>query len=288
MARSRIERAKGELTVSEAATAVGASAAAVRNWMKQEPRLKKALRRQDEVWIFDATAVKILKEIREKRFKNAPASLQQAWAKRKAGAGKPRAAAAKKAAPGKRVAKASRKAAAKGGKAVNPGLEKAWAARRRNAAARRAAVAAGTAAAAPRTIAKAAGLSGDEAAKMLGMTKVRLYQALKSIGIAKPRTPRSFTPDIVESVRSFAEKSRGAASKATRRAEPVVREAASRAAATGDQLYTEALTAMRHAVDATNRMALEFRDTLRELAERQAGLLEKAMRTVRIRLATEE
>lgn len=291
MPRSKVQRAKGELTVSEAAIEVGASAAAVRNWMKQEAQLKKALRRQDDVWLFDPAAVKILREIRDRRFKNAPASLKEAWAKRKAGAGKRKPAAAGKAAaakPAAAAAKSAAKAGAKKGasKATNPGLEKAWAARRRNAAARRA-ERASSAASAPAKF-SGGGVSGDEAAKMLGMTKVRLYALLKRIGIEKPRTPRSFTPEIVERVRGFAASSASAATVARRRAEPVVREAASRAVATGDQLYAEALAAMRHAVDATNRMAMEFRDTLRELAERQAGLLEKAMKTVRIRLATED
>src|SRR5688572_29520027 len=120
MARSKVQRAKGELTVSEAAVAVGASAAAVRNWMKQEPKLKKAIRRQEDVWIFDAAAVKVLREIRERRFKNAPASLKQAWAERKAGAGKRKAKAspAPKAAAPKAASAPSRKAAAK---TLNPG-----------------------------------------------------------------------------------------------------------------------------------------------------------------------
>ena len=281
MPRSKVKRAKGELTVTEAAAKVGASAAAVRNWMKQEARLKKALRRQDDVWLFDASAVKILESIREDRFKNAPASLKQAWAKRKAGAGKKAARAEKAlAAPAAKGAPAAR-----GKKAVNPGLQKAWAARRRNAALRRAEKARNTGAVLAATSARvSSGVSGDAAAKLVGITKVRLYQVLKKLGIKKPRTPRSFTPEIIDRVKGFVADSRGAARAAGRKVAPMVREAA----ATSDRLYAEAIMALRHAQESTNQMAREFRDSVREMMERQAAMMEQAMRTVRMRLASEE
>lgn len=96
----------------------------------------------------------------------------------------------------------AKKTSGRKGKKVYPGLEKAWAARRRNAALRRAAKARGesvpTVNAGNR--AKSQRLTGAAAAKALGVSKVTLYRRLKTNGI---RTAGAgITPDILERLRS--------------------------------------------------------------------------------------
>lgn len=89
------------------------------------------------------------------------------------------------------------------GKKVYPGLEKAWAARRRNAARRRAAKARGESSStvtAGKTSKSPDRLTGSAAAKALGISKVTLYRRLKIQGIRTRGT--GITPDILDRLRS--------------------------------------------------------------------------------------
>lgn len=263
MPRKKIDKGSS-LSVSEAATKIGVSSAAVRNWLRDEKQLKAAITVKEGVTLLPPRAMTILSKIRERRLKSASPALQMAWAARRAGKGKVA-----------RKAKAGR-ARTKGGKAVNPGLEKAWAARRRNAAARRAAKAKGIAA-----IPKAIGLSGVQAARKLGVTKVKLYDVLKRSGIKKSRGARSFTPDIIEQVRSAMSEGRKTAGRigavAIRRLPEPVRSSAIAAGAAGDRAITQALGIIE-------RLSGDFRQTVERMFEQQRDLLEKALKPVRLRV----
>ncbi|MFN7976375.1 MAG: hypothetical protein U0166_29255 [Acidobacteriota bacterium] len=95
----------------------------------------------------------------------------------------------------------AKKATSRKGKKVYPGLEKAWAARRRNAALRRAekARAGSKPAAKGRAATSPRGLTGTAAAKALGVSKVTLYRRLGKLGIKTRGT--GFTPDILDRLR---------------------------------------------------------------------------------------
>ncbi|MFN7975808.1 MAG: hypothetical protein U0166_26310 [Acidobacteriota bacterium] len=266
------------LTVAAAATAVGASAAAVRNWIKQDAELGKAVVKQSGVTLFSPAAVKVLEKVKERRMKAANPALQAAWAARRSGKAKPKA----KVKAAKAPAKAEKPRAAgksKAGKTLRPGLEKAWAARKRNAKIRREQKAreAKVAAKAAKATAPKGGMSGEEAARRLGISKVRLYGLLKRFDIKKPRS-RGFTEPVMSEVsRALSQgkaalgKAAKAAGKKVRAATPApVREAAARVSATAEGAFHKAL------------------EVITELLAQQRLILERVARPIRVRVEPEE
>lgn len=160
------------------------------------------------------------------------------------------------------------------GKKVYPGLEKAWAARRRNAAARRAAKARGESMPAATRTKRGKSpdrLTGAAAAKALGVSKVTLYRRLKMQGIKTRGT--GITPDILERLRTTA----GSAA-AVRTPRSTARRKAATASPREDRATSgDGLGAIASVVD---RRLGEFLDLIREH-------LKESRRTPVLRLATD-
>lgn len=290
------------LTVSQTAAQTGASAAAIRNWIKGEKTLAKLVKKEAGMTLFPPAAVKEVTRIYERSRSAASPALRAAWDKRRAGAVQ-----AKSAAPGtpvtaaatgktavkakavKAKAKAKAEKSATGAKSY-PGLERAWAARRANAAARRATVGAvpktrtktkGKAKTKPSTQpAASGGLTGEEAARKLGINKVRLYDIMKRFGIKKPGGQRAFTDDVVARIEAALESGRGAAKKATRVARKqaaTMSKRSSVAAAQAGDAFSHAMHAVRQAVEVRLE---EYRAKVKEILEQQQKLIDKAMEEV--------
>ena len=83
-----------DLTLEQAAKAVGASPNSVRTWTKSDPRLQKAVTRKGRGLAFDAAALKALRAVKAERYASAGPALRAAWAARAAGKGNPKRSAA--------------------------------------------------------------------------------------------------------------------------------------------------------------------------------------------------
>lgn len=98
------------LTIAEAAKAVGFTPNTIRKWIKSDKALAKATRKKDRKHLLPPAAMARLKKLAAATKRTASPALLKAWAARKAQAGKTARKSAKKSAPGKVRKAAPRKA----------------------------------------------------------------------------------------------------------------------------------------------------------------------------------
>lgn len=162
-------------------------------------------------------------------------------------------------------------------KAVNPALRKAWAARKLKGGVRKKVAAPPS----PPGFMAAAGMSGAQAAKQLGVSKPRLYEILKRAGIRKPSVRNAFTPPIVKQLRDAMTKrpSRAAAPVSRRRTAPS--EPPRRARPAPGASDSLSATVSRMVEDAVGSAREEARTVARRALEHARDVLDKALQLLR-------